>query len=63
MKNVTELRDELAKVFAELKSGAIKPKEAAELNNTAGKMINSAKVELEYYALKGEKPSIEFLET
>lgn len=61
MKNATELRSELAKVFADLKSGAIKPKEAAELANLAGKMINSAKVQVEYHALIGDKPHIEFL--
>ena len=62
MKNITELRAELSEVFAGLKSGALQPKEAAEMNNTAGKMINSAKIELEYYALKKETPNIPFLE-
>lgn len=61
MKNVTTLRDELAEVFDQLKAGAIKPKEAGELANVAGKMINSAKVQLEYYALRKETPVIEFL--
>jgi hypothetical protein len=41
--------------------GAIKPKEAGELANVAGKMINSAKIQLEYYALRKETPSIPFL--
>lgn len=62
MKNMTELRTELAQVFDELRSGAIKPKEAAEMNNTAGKIINSVKVELEYYSLRKEKPEIPFIE-
>lgn len=61
MKTVTALRDELAEVFDELKSGVIKHKEAGELANVAGKMINSAKVQLEYYALRKETPTIEFL--
>jgi hypothetical protein len=63
MKNVTALRNELAKVFDDLQSGALKPKEAGELANVAGKMINSAKVQLEYYALRKETPTIPFLET
>jgi hypothetical protein len=42
-------------------AGAIKPKEAGELANVAGKMINSAKVQLEYYALRKETPTIDFL--
>lgn len=61
MKTVTTLRDELAEVFDQLKSGTIKPKDAGELANVAGKMINSAKVQLEYYALRKETPNIPFL--
>jgi hypothetical protein len=61
MKTVTTLRNELAEVFDKLNSGLIKPKEAGELANVAGKMINSAKVQLEYYALRKETPTIDFL--
>lgn len=63
MKNADELRNELAQTFAELKAGAIKPSEAAELANLAGKMIASAKVQVEYFVLRKESPRIEFLET
>lgn len=52
MNTASELRAELAKVFAKLKAGEIKPNEAAELANLAGKMIASAKVQVEYYALR-----------
>jgi hypothetical protein len=62
MKNVSELRDQLSQVFAELRSGAIKAKDASELANIAGKLINSAKVQIEYYALRKDKPSIPFLD-
>lgn len=61
MKNVEELRQQLAGVFADLKAGTIKPGEAAELANIAGKMISSAKVQVEYYALRKESPVIPFL--
>ena len=61
MKTVTTLRNELADVFDKLNAGIIKPKEAGELANVAGKMINSAKVQLEYYALRKETPTIDFL--
>lgn len=61
MKNVDELRDQLADVFSKLRSGEIKPSEAAELANLAGKMISSAKVQIEYYALRKEAPVIDFL--
>ena len=63
MKNVDELRGQLADVFAQLRAGTIKPGEAAELANLAGKMIGSAKVQVEYYALRKEMPTIEFLRT
>lgn len=61
MKNVDELRGQLADVFAQLRAGTIKPGEAAELANLAGKMISSAKVQVEYYVLRKEAPTIEFL--
>lgn len=63
MKNAEELRDELAQTFAQLKAGEIKASEAAELANLAGKMIGSAKVQVEYYALRKEQPRIEWLES
>lgn len=61
MKNVTELREQLSQVFSELRSGSVKHSDAAELANLAGKMITSAKVQLEYYALRKEAPTINFL--
>ena len=61
MKNVTELREQLAQVFADLRSGTVKHSDAAELANLAGKMITSAKVQLEYYSLRKEAPVINFL--
>jgi len=63
MKNCDELRQHLSTIFEDLKSGAIKPSEAAELANIAGKMISSAKVQVEYYTLRKESPTIQFLET
>ena len=61
MKNMNELRNELSEVFAGLRNGSIQPSEAAEMSNVAGKMINSAKVQIEYYALRKEQPTINFL--
>jgi len=63
MKTAGELRDNLATVFAELRAGSIKAADAAELANLAGKMIGSAKVQVEYYALRKETPRIEWLES
>ncbi|VVE82662.1 hypothetical protein [Pandoraea sputorum] len=62
MKNIRDVRAELSKVFDDLKAGRLKPAEASELNNAAGKIINSLKVEIEYYALRKEKPKIDFLD-
>lgn len=62
MKNAHELREELAQTFAQLKAGEIKSSEAAELANLAGKMIASAKVQVEYFAIRKEAPRIAFLE-
>jgi hypothetical protein len=61
MKNVVELREELAKVFTNLSNGKVQHKDAAEMANLAGKMINSAKVQLEYHALRKDTPNIKFL--
>lgn len=61
MKNVNELRDQLAEVFIGLKNGEVDHKNAAELANIAGKMINSAKAQIEYYSLRKESPTINFL--
>jgi hypothetical protein len=58
---VTELRNDLLKVYDELRAGKLEPKDAKEINNTAGKIISSAKVQLEYAAVRNEKPEIEFL--
>jgi hypothetical protein len=63
MKNIKEVRDELGKVFEGLRDGSLKVPQAAEMNNAAGKILNSVKVELDYYALRKETPKIEFLDT
>ena len=62
MNNANELRRELSAVFKGLRDGSIKSSDAAELANLAGKMINSAKAQVEYYALRKEAPSIQFLD-
>jgi len=62
MNNITELRDELCKVFDALRDGTIEVKTAAEMNNTAGKIINSVRVQLEYAEINDAKTKIPFLE-
>lgn len=62
MKNVSELRDQLSQVFADLRGGSIKHTDASELANIAGKMINSAKVQLDYHAYTKQTTTIPFLD-
>ena len=62
MKNVSELRDQLSQVFADLRGGTIKHTDASELANIAGKMINSAKVQLDYYVHTKSTNKIPFLD-
>ncbi|MGH8379288.1 hypothetical protein [Pseudomonas sp.] len=62
MKNAEELRKNLADVFRQLQAGEIDAKDASELANLGGKMINSAKVQVEYFALRKEAPKIAWLE-
>jgi hypothetical protein len=62
MKTINELRDELLQLFTDVKEGATDVKVAGEMNNTAGKIINSVKAELEYAALRKVDPVIPFLD-
>lgn len=63
MKNITGVRAELSAVYAGLKDGSIDVKTAESMNNCAGKIISSLKVELEYYALRKEEPTVEFFKS
>lgn len=63
MKNITELRDALALQYQKVLNGEIDVKVAAELNNTAGKIINSAKVQLEYNVQTKNTKTIKFLDS
>jgi len=60
--NVESLRNNLSDVFDALRDKDIAHKEAKEISNLAGKMITSAKVQLDYHALrKDENFKINFL--
>ena len=62
MQNITELRDSLLSNYELTKSKRMELKICKELTNTAGKIINSLKVELEYNQMLGIKNKIKFLE-
>lgn len=61
MQNITELRTSLADNYENMKSGSMNLKLGKELANTAGKIINSLKVELEYNSMMDIKKEIPFL--
>ena len=63
MKNVIELRKELGGILKDLKAGKLSPKTAAQMNNAAGKMLQTVKIQLEYAKDRKEKPSIAFMRT
>ena len=63
MQNITELRTSLADNYTKMKAGKMTLGVGKELANTAGKIINSLKVELEYNSLLDIKNTIPFLET
>ena len=61
MATLDQVRASLAYVFNGLKDGSLKPNVAKELNNACGKVLTSAKLELEYYSLRKEAPVVGFL--
>lgn len=61
IRNIGDLVSRLSEVFNNLENGSLEYKVASELNNTAGKMINAAKVQLEYFAMVKKQPNIRFL--
>ena len=63
IENVVQLRNDLIQIYQGVKTKKIGLKEAKELTNTAGKILSSAKLELEYKSYTGQKDKIEFLET
>lgn len=63
MQNITELRESLNDNYIKMKANKMNVKLGKELANTAGKILNSVKVELEYNQFMGIKNQIPFLET
>lgn len=63
MQHISELTTELSSLYEGLKNGTVDVKVATEMNNTAGKIINAQRVQLEYAELRKEQPDIEFMKT
>jgi len=57
MKNLKEVRERLEVLYINMENRMVKPHEGKELANVAGKLISSAKLELEHNIfLKNGKP-------
>lgn len=60
-RNIVDLRNELCSIFEQLRDGDVEPEVAKELSNVAGKIINTARTQLQYSELRKEVPNIAFL--
>lgn len=58
---ITELRDKLLDVFESVVNDPRRAIQAKEATNAAGKIIATAKLQMEYAFLKGEDPDIPFM--
>lgn len=63
MNNIEELRNSLIDNYNQMKAKVMAIKEGKELANTAGKILNSLKIELEYNSMMDYKKPIKFLQT
>jgi len=63
IKNVVELRDDLLTVYTGLRSGKIGTNEAKQSANIAGKVMSTAKAQMEYNKMVQSKERIPFMET
>ena len=63
MQNIVELRNSLSDNYTKMKAGKMGLNVGKELANTAGKIINSLKIELEYNSMMDIKKKIDYLDT
>lgn len=61
IKNIKQLRESLCDNYEKMKNKTMGLNIGKELANTAGKMINSCKIEMEYNQMMLIKKEIEFL--
>lgn len=62
MKNIVDLRDDLVKLFDDIKSNSVDHKKAKEMNHCAGKIMTSLKIQMDYARLHKKKIKVEFME-
>lgn len=63
MKNVSNLREELSKVFEKLKNNDLDIQQAKAIVATSNAMLKSAQLEMEHSKMTGSAKSINFLST
>lgn len=59
--NIRELQERLIAAFEQLEADPRRLAQASELSNTAGKILDCAKLEVAYRHLRGEKPEVPFI--
>ena len=62
IENIQDLTNHLVANYEKLSDGNLPPKTAKEISNMAGKIIGSAKVNLEYNKFMALKRKISFLD-
>ncbi len=60
--NVVDLRDDLIKVYNKLRKNEIGVSEAKQAANVAGKIMSTAKAQIEYNKAVGNTGQIKFME-
>jgi hypothetical protein len=60
--NILELRNDLIECYEQLKKGDMSLRDAKERANLAGKIMGSAKLQLEYNVYAKRQKTIKFLE-
>jgi hypothetical protein len=63
MKNVSNLREELSKVFEQLKNNELDIQQAKAIVATSNAMLKSAQLEMEHSKMTGSAREIKFLKT
>lgn len=62
IKNIEGLREQTIEAFEMVRDDPRRVAQGKELGNLAGKIINTAKLQLDYAIARREKPEIDFLE-
>lgn len=60
--NVEDLRNSLIDSFQQLKKGKLLPKEAKEISSMSGKILSSAKLQMDYNRMMKYDNKIDFIE-